>query len=460
MVEQVSVDVTVGRPSTKQRKTLTETAFLSSPMCIALFHALKAQLKTQMRWGAPADLAQSFVSHFEGNKERLWRDRLPKAQQPIWMRFVQELSVHSTKGYLNFHLPKQEHLPEQETITQWLQSLQASDPREPLSSQLTDAIEVSDASETVDSEMTSLPSSFCRPSQKRHLVLSIAPSAFVEEEYQLYKKYQTQVHGDSPDRFSRRQYTGFLIDTPLIGVPSAEGRPEMGSFHMQYRIDDHLVAVGVVDILPRCLSSKYFFWDPDFAPLALGKVSALMEIEWVQKAARSYPDLQYYYMGYYIQSCPKMRYKGDYEPSELLCPESHHWVCLTDDIRKELQDNAYRHLSGIPGAVIQQNATVSLPPLSDVRMQRVCAFANGMTFEAYLQLIDNRWQQRQRRSWLEWRSPDGVSRMKEIADLLTPILERWRSQTGRVANALVYNCAALESIAFSSHEDPDDDDDD
>lgn len=36
-----------------------------------------------------------------------------------------------------------------------------------------------------------------------------------------------------------------------------------------------LIAVGVVDILPRCLSSKYFFWDPACAALAPGRFSAL-----------------------------------------------------------------------------------------------------------------------------------------------------------------------------------------
>lgn len=43
------------------------------------------------------------------------------------------------------------------------------------------------------------------------------------------------------------------------------------------------MAVGVVDILPRCLSSVYLFWDPAFAHLAPGKLSALKEIEWVQQ---------------------------------------------------------------------------------------------------------------------------------------------------------------------------------
>lgn len=46
------------------------------------------------------------------------------------------------------------------------------------------------------------------------------------------------------------------------------------------------MAVGVVDILPSCLSSVYLFWDPDLGPLSLGKLSAMKEIEWVQVCAR------------------------------------------------------------------------------------------------------------------------------------------------------------------------------
>lgn len=71
-----------------------------------------------------------------------------------------------------------------------------------------------------------------------------------------------------------------------------------------------LVAVGVVDILPHCLSSKYLFWDPDLAPLSLGKFSALKEIEWVRRAQRACPALHYYYLGFYIHNCAKVRSNG------------------------------------------------------------------------------------------------------------------------------------------------------
>jgi len=59
---------------------------------------------------------------------------------------------------------------------------------------------------------------------------------------------------------------------------------------------DKLIAVGVVDVLPRCLSSAYLFWDPDLAWLGLGKLTALKEIAWVQAASVPCPSLQWYHM--------------------------------------------------------------------------------------------------------------------------------------------------------------------
>ena len=88
-----------------------------------------------------------------------------------------------------------------------------------------------------------------------------------------------------------------------------------------------LAAVGVVDVLPRCLSAKYLFWDPALGGLGLGRWTALREIGWVRAAADSAAaaavplahSLRWYFMGYYIHACPKMRYKAEFAPSELLC---------------------------------------------------------------------------------------------------------------------------------------------
>ena len=82
-----------------------------------------------------------------------------------------------------------------------------------------------------------------------------------------------------------------------------------------------------MDVLPRCLSAKYLFWDPALGGLGLGRWTALREIGWVRAAADSAAaaavplahSLRWYFMGYYIHACPKMRYKAEFAPSELLC---------------------------------------------------------------------------------------------------------------------------------------------
>lgn len=53
------------------------------------------------------------------------------------------------------------------------------------------------------------------------------------------------------------------------------------------------------------------------------------ELALTRHLQRAYPDLRYYYMGYYIHTCPKMRYKGRLSPSYLLCPETYAWQPIT-----------------------------------------------------------------------------------------------------------------------------------
>lgn len=62
--------------------------------------------------------------------------------------------------------------------------------------------------------------------------------------------------------------------------PQAECSPDgpevgYGSFHQQYWLDGRIVAVGVIDILPNCVSSVYLYYHPEFASLSLGSYSAL-----------------------------------------------------------------------------------------------------------------------------------------------------------------------------------------
>ncbi|XP_031244384.1 arginyl-tRNA--protein transferase 1 isoform X4 [Mastomys coucha] len=151
--------------------------------------------------------------------------------------------------------------------------------------------------------------------------------ATFQESYQVYKRYQMIIHKDPPDKPTVSQFTRFLCNSPLEAERPANG-PECGygSFHQQYWLDGRIIAVGVIDILPYCVSSVYLYYDPDYSFLSLGVYSALREIAFTRQLHEKASQLSYYYMGFYIHSCPKMRYKGQYKPSDLLCPETYVWV--------------------------------------------------------------------------------------------------------------------------------------
>ncbi|XP_050501381.1 arginyl-tRNA--protein transferase 1 isoform X2 [Diabrotica virgifera virgifera] len=165
-------------------------------------------------------------------------------------------------------------------------------------------------------------------------------------EFELYKKYQMSIHNDPPSKLSLHGFKRFLVKSPLKpkSFPNNEEGPGYGSFHQQYWLNEKLIAVGVIDILPKGVSSVYFFYDPDYACLTLGTYGSLREVELTRKIQKSLPEFSYYYMGFYIHSCPKMRYKGKLTPSYLGCPETYTWIPIEKCLNL-LEANKYSRLN-------------------------------------------------------------------------------------------------------------------
>uniref|UniRef100_A0A674MIQ4 Arginyl-tRNA--protein transferase 1 n=1 Tax=Takifugu rubripes TaxID=31033 RepID=A0A674MIQ4_TAKRU len=155
----------------------------------------------------------------------------------------------------------------------------------------------------------------------------------------LFARYQKAIHGDDPNECSETE-AEYSVDGPTMGY---------GSFHQQYWLDGQIVAVGVIDILPTCVSSVYLFYHPDFASLSLGSYSALREIAFTRQLQIQSSKLSYYYLGFYIHSCPKMRYKGQYRPSDLLCPETFVWVPI-EQCTPHLDNARYARFNQDPDA--------------------------------------------------------------------------------------------------------------
>ena len=84
----------------------------------------------------------------------------------------------------------------------------------------------------------------------------MTPSAFREDEYRLWAKYQQRVHGDKPGKLSKSSFTNFLVANPFEGGTPHASDPDSpecgyGAFHLQFWIGEYLVAISVVDVLPR-----------------------------------------------------------------------------------------------------------------------------------------------------------------------------------------------------------------
>ena len=102
----------------------------------------------------------------------------------------------------------------------------------------------------------------------------------------------------------------------------------------------------VIDILPNYLESHYCYYDPDFSFLDLGVVTAIREIEYM----KSFQELidknfMYYTMGEMSQSVTKLKYKGNYFPTEIMDNYTGIYVLLTEEIKKLISDNECHHLA-------------------------------------------------------------------------------------------------------------------
>ncbi|KAL5375461.1 hypothetical protein DPSP01_011161 [Paraphaeosphaeria sporulosa] len=182
-----------------------------------------------------------------------------------------------------------------------------------------------------------------RPPEPAHrFEVTLEEDKFTKEKYELFSNYQQHVHHEKPSEISQSGFKRFLCESPLQRrTAQVNGKmQQLGSYHQCYRLDGRLVAMGVLDLLPHCVSGVYFLYHSDFEKWSFGKLSALREATLALEGG-----YQYYYMGYYIHSCVKMRYKGEYRPQYVLDPESLTWDPLEGELRALLDKKRYVSLS-------------------------------------------------------------------------------------------------------------------
>ncbi|MEJ6707193.1 arginyltransferase [Porticoccus sp. Uisw_050_02] len=141
-------------------------------------------------------------------------------------------------------------------------------------------------------------------SRNQDLTVWISTQIDEQEHYPLYKRYINTRHADGdmfpPNLNQFRDFIGNLREYSRI---------------VEIRCGDELIAAGVVDILEDGLSAIYTYYstEPQHKKRSLGTFTILSEIMLAREM-----ELSYLYLGYWIKDSPKMAYKSNYRPLEIL----------------------------------------------------------------------------------------------------------------------------------------------
>jgi arginine-tRNA-protein transferase len=112
-------------------------------------------------------------------------------------------------------------------------------------------------------------------------------------------------------RESERGWNATDLDRDSYSLQFCFPHPSAREF--SYWDGDELVAVGISDQTPRALSAVYCFYAPERTALSLGTLNVLIALEHARREG-----LAHVYLGYRVEGCPSLRYKGRFTPQERL----------------------------------------------------------------------------------------------------------------------------------------------
>lgn len=123
-----------------------------------------------------------------------------------------------------------------------------------------------------------------------------------DDHFELFIRYQQGRHGDgSMARMTREDYAEFVAAAWC------------DSFLVEFRRDDALLGVAVVDQLEDGFSSVYTYFEPAAEKRGLGTYAVLWQIAEARRRS-----LRHVYLGFWIGACHKMAYKIRFKPLEVL----------------------------------------------------------------------------------------------------------------------------------------------
>jgi len=132
-------------------------------------------------------------------------------------------------------------------------------------------------------------------------ILIRTPSRTIEH-LDLYRRYHYYMH-------QKKGWDNYSISPATYEDLYVLGHSFFGK-EILYFVDGKLVGVDLVDFLEDGISAIYFYYDPEYSHLSLGRYSIYKQIEFAKKL-----DLKWIYLGYAVENSPSLRYKFDYKPN-------------------------------------------------------------------------------------------------------------------------------------------------
>lgn len=154
--------------------------------------------------------------------------------------------------------------------------------------------------------------------RNQDIAVQAVPAGMNAEHFSLYRRYQAGRHrGSSMDDPDPERYLNFLL--------SKQTDTRFYEFRLkEAAAGDRLLGVAVVDVLPDGLSAVYTFYDPNLPRRGLGVYAILWQLAEARRLG-----LSWLYLGYWIRESPKMAYKTNFRPIEVI--RNGRWVTLEDD---------------------------------------------------------------------------------------------------------------------------------
>lgn len=135
----------------------------------------------------------------------------------------------------------------------------------------------------------------------KDLEVFIQKPSLSQEHINLFNKYHLHMQEKKDWKYSKTS-PSYYYDSFV------DGHNDFG-FEVLYFYKNTLIGVDLIDIYDDGISSIYFYYDPDFSSMSLGKLSLLYQIKIAMQNNKDW-----IYLGYYVKNCNSLNYKANYKP--------------------------------------------------------------------------------------------------------------------------------------------------